>query len=412
MVSAEVEQSSAAPKAVHPLPPELAVPPEPIIFGAPLIGDEEIAEVVDTLRSGWLGTGPKTKRFELQFASFVGSLFAIATNSCTAALHLALTAIGVGPGDEVVTTPLTFVATANAIEHCGAVPVFADVRDTDGNIDLDDVARCVTPRTKAILPVHYAGAVSDVPALRAQYPELAIVADAAHAVEATYEHGAGSADSGAVCTTYSFYVTKNMTTGEGGMLTTDNEELASIARVRSLHGLDKDAWTRYSSGRFGSYEVVYPGFKYNMTDLQASLGLHQLARIETSHARRAAIWERYNEAFANLEGVEIPPISLEPDRRGRHARHLYTLWIDWDALGLERHEAVDGLSAHGVGVGWHFRAVHLQRYYRERYGYEPGSLPIAERIAHRTISIPLSAALTDEQIERIIAAIRSVVHGH
>lgn len=384
---------------------------EPIVFGAPMIGEDEIDEVVATLRSGWLGTGSKTKRFEFQFASYVGSRYAVATNSCTAALHLALLGHGVEPGDEVVTSPLTFVATANVIEHCGATPVFADVREDDGNIDPAAVRRAMTPRVKAIMPVHYAGALADVPALRDQHPDLPIVVDAAHAVEARYPDGTTSAGGGASCAAFSFYVTKNMTTGEGGMLATDDADLAAMCGIRSLHGLDNDAWRRYSSGRYGNYEVVYPGFKYNMTDLQASLGLHQLARLNSSHARRCEIWDRYNEAFADLEAVLIPRVSLEPDRFGRHARHLYTLWIDWEDVGIAREDFVDALSSFGVGVGWHFRAVHLQRYYRERYGYEPGAFPVAERIASRTVSIPLSAALTDAQVERVIAAVTSVIRG-
>jgi dTDP-4-amino-4,6-dideoxygalactose transaminase len=384
---------------------------EPITFGAPLVGEEEIEEVVATLRSGWLGTGPKTKRFEFQFATFVGSTFALGTNSCTAALHLALDAYGVGPGDEVITSPLTFVATANVIEHCGAIPVFADVTDYDGNIDPLQVERHITRRTKAILPVHYAGAVADVPRLREQHPELPIVVDAAHAVEARYPDGTSSARAGASCATYSFYVTKNITTGEGGMLVTDDEALAEATRIASLHGLDNDAWKRYSSGRFREYEVVCPGFKYNMTDLQASLGIHQLARIERAHRRRSEIWARYNEAFSDIDGVTIPPVALEPDAAGRHARHLYTLWIDWEELGITRSDLVDALAGDTIGVGWHFAAVHLQRYYRETYGYEPGSLPIAERISHQTVSIPLSAALTDEQVERVIASVTSAVRG-
>jgi dTDP-4-amino-4,6-dideoxygalactose transaminase/glycosyltransferase involved in cell wall biosynthesis len=381
---------------------------EPVVFGAPLVGEEEIEEVVRTLRSGWLGTGPKTRRFEHEFADFVGSRYAVATNSCTAALHLALLAYGVGPGDEVVTSPMTFVATANAIEHCGATPVFADVDELDCNIDRDEVARRVTSRTKAILPVHYAGAVCDVPALREQHPGLPIVVDAAHAIEATYKDGARSAQNGASCAAYSFYVTKNVTTGEGGMFVTDDEEMASNVRCRGLHGVDQDAWKRHSDRGYRSYEAVCPGFKYNMTDLQASLGLHQLARIESTHARRSAIWARYNEAFLDLPGVEVPPIALEPDRSGRHARHLYTLWIDWDVLGLERRDFVEALTGYGIGVGWHFRAVHLQPYYRERYGYEPGAFPVAERIGHKTISIPMSPALTDEQVNRVIAAVTTV----
>lgn len=405
-MSASAERAGRPASVTRRPPPVVA--PEPIVFGTPFVGEEEIAEVVDTLRSGWLGTGPKTKRFEREFAAYLGARHAVATNSCTAALHLALTAVGVGPGDEVVTTPLTFVATANAIEHCGATPVFADVREDDGNVDPERVAACVSNRTRAILPVHYTGVAADVQALRERFPELPIVVDAAHAVETRHADGASSAAAGATCAAYSFYVTKNLTTAEGGMLVTDDADLAADARIRSLHGLDNDAWNRYSSGRYRSYETVTPGFKYNMTDVQASLGLHQLARLDAAHARRRAIWERYNDAFVDLEPIEIPPSSLVTTSDRRHARHLYSLWFAWDELGLAREDVVDALAGHGVGVGWHFHAVHLHRYYADRYGYSPGTFPIAERISRRTLSIPLSAALTDEQVDRVIAAVRSI----
>lgn len=396
-------------RALEPLPATLA-PDEPIVFGAPAIGEEEIAEVVDTLRSGWLGTGPKTKRFEREFAEYIGCEFAVATNSCTAALHLALAGLGVGPGDEVITTPMTFVASANVIEHCGATPVFVDVLPHDGNIAPDQVDAAVTPRTKAILPVHYAGASARIQQLRNRYPDLPIVVDAAHSVEMVYPDGSSSAAAGATCAAYSFYVTKNLTTAEGGMLVTEDEQLAQDARVRSLHGLDNDAWRRYAvgPGTHRTYESVTPGFKYNMTDVQASLGLHQLARLARSHARRCEIWDRYNDAFADLRGIEIPPVSLQPRHDRRHARHLYTLWLDWEELGLDRAAAVELLADHGVGVGWHFRAVHLHRFYRERYGYGPGSFPVAERISDRTLSIPMSAALTDPEVDRVIRAVRSL----
>ena len=390
---------------LRPLPAE---PAEPIVFGAPLIGEEEIAEVVDTLRSGWIGTGPKTKRFESTFAKFVGSRFAVGTNSCTAALHLALVGLGIGPGDEVITTPLTFVATANVIEHCGATPVFADVLSDDANLDPDRVAERISPRTKAILPVHYAGAPARVHALRERHPDLALVVDAAHAVEMLYADGSSSARGGATCAAYSFYVTKNLTTAEGGMLVTDSGKLAADARVRSLHGLDNDAWRRYAGGPYGTYECVSAGFKYNMTDIQASLGLHQLTRVLRAHERRCEIWDRYNDAFIDLEAVEIPPASLQPVRDRTHARHLYTLWLDWDALGLDRSGVVRALSELGVGVGWHFRAVHLQPFYRERYGLGAGDFPVAELISDRTLSIPLSAGLTDEEVDRVIRAVRAV----
>lgn len=400
-------RSLRAGERIGPLPAE---PAEPIVFGAPAIGDEEIDEVVDTLRSGWLGTGPKTERFEREFAEYVGCEFAVATNSCTAALHLALAGLGVGPGDEVVTTPLTFVATANVIEHCGAQPVFVDVLADDGNIDPHRVAEAVTPRTKAILPVHYTGASARVQQLRNGNPDLPIVVDAAHSVELAYADGSSSAAAGATCAAFSFYVTKNLTTAEGGMLVTEDEDLAQDVRVRSLHGLDSDAWRRYAGGpgAHRTYEAVIPGFKYNMTDLQASIGLHQLARLARSHARRCEIWDRYNDAFVDLRGIEIPPVSLRQRRDRRHARHLYTLWIDWEVLGLDRAAVVEALAAYGVGVGWHFRAVHLHPFYRERYGYEPGAFPVAERISDRTLSIPLSAGLTDAQVAKVIGAVRSI----
>jgi dTDP-4-amino-4,6-dideoxygalactose transaminase len=381
----------------------------PVIFGAPDISEAEIQEVVDTLRSGWIGTGPKVKQFEAAFADYLGVRHAVATNSGTAALHLSLDAIGVGPGDEVITTPLTFVATANVIEHCGATPVFADVSPRDGNIDPDAAVRAVTPRTKAILPVHYAGAIAPVDSIVSRLPDLPVVADAAHAVEARYADGTSSAGRGAVCAAYSFYVTKNLVTGEGGMLATNDDALAERARVRSLHGLDNDAWARYSSGTYGVYELVYPGFKYNMTDIQASLGIHQLRRVEHALRRRIVIWNRYNEAFSKLRGITVPPVAYEGDRFGRHARHLYTLWFDWAELESHREEVVEILRKRGVGTGWHFKAVHLQKYYRKRYDYSWGDFPVAENIADRTVSLPLSSALTDEMADRVIDAVRSVV---
>jgi dTDP-4-amino-4,6-dideoxygalactose transaminase len=379
-----------------------------IRFGAPCIGEEEIDEVVSTLRSGWLGTGPKTHQFELQFANLVRSRFALGTNSGTAALHLGLNALGVGPGDEVITTPLTFVATANVIEHCGATPVFCDVRPEDGNLDPELVDELVTDRTKAILPVHYAGALADTRGLRDRFPDHPILVDAAHAVEARTDTET-SAGGAANATAYSFYVTKNLCTGEGGMLVTDDEAIARCASVRRLHGLDNDAWARYSSTGYREYELVYPGFKYNMTDIQASIGIHQLAKLDAMSERRAEIWTRYNEAFDSLPGIMVPPISLLPPESREHARHLYTLWFDWDAIGFTREALVMQLRAAGIGTGWHFRPVHLHWYYRERYGLEEGNFPVAEWIGNQTVSIPLSAALQDNEVERVIASVTALV---
>jgi dTDP-4-amino-4,6-dideoxygalactose transaminase len=394
-------------------PAERSLPPAPpptsdfIVFGAPYIGEEEIAEIVATLRSGWLGTGPKTRQFELQFGSYVQTKFAVGTNSGTAALHLALDALGVGPGDEVITTPLTFVATTNVIEHCGATPVFSDVCADDGNIDPEQVARHASSRTKAILPIHYAGALADIEALRQSFPTTPIVVDAAHAVEAR-KGDRTSAGGGATATAYSFYVTKNLATGEGGMLVTDAVELNTIAAKRRLHGLDNDAWARYSSASYGEYELVYPGFKYNMTDLQASLGIHQLARLNQAQARRTEIWDRYNEGFEDLPGVNILPTALLA-RGAEHSRHLYTLLFDWEELGMDRGCLVSELKNAGIGTGWHFRPVHLHRFYREKYGYREGDFPVAEHIGQRTVSLPLSPVLSDVDVERVIASVRAVV---
>jgi dTDP-4-amino-4,6-dideoxygalactose transaminase len=334
----------------------------------------------------------------------------VSLSSCTSALFLSLTALGVGPGDEVITTPLSFVATANAILHTGATPVFVDVEPETGNLDVSRIERAITNRTRVVIPVHLYGLMVDMRALShlCRRRGIIIIEDAAHAAEAERDGVRPGQLGQAAC--FSFYATKNLTTAEGGMLTADQEFL-DRARLVSLHGMSRDAWKRYDKEGSWFYEVVLPGFKYNMTDLQASLGIHQLARIEHAHRRRSEIWARYNEAFCDLDGIRIPPVALESVGAGRHARHLYTLWLDWDELGLSRGELVDALAADGIGVGWHFSAVHLQRYYRERYGYEPGSLPVAERIANQTLSLPLSAAITNEQVERVIASVAATVRA-
>jgi dTDP-4-amino-4,6-dideoxygalactose transaminase len=391
-------------------PVELLEPQDaPLVFGAPLIGEEEIAELTATIRSGWLGTGPKTQEFERDFSRYVGTRCAVGTNSGTAALHLALLGLGIGPGDEVITTPLTFVATANVIEHVQAKPIFVDVRPEDGNIDPAAIAAAITPRTKAILPVHYLGALVDIAAIRAVAGDIPIVLDSAHAVEGRHADG-GSSAAGSVCACYSFYVTKNLVTGEGGMLVTDDPKLAEFARVAGLHGLDSDAYRRYSQAEYRDYDMVLPGFKYNMTDLHASLGLHQLRRIAQSSEVRSAHWDLYNEGFADLEGVEVPPVSRSAWHPG-HARHLYTIWVDWARVGLSRESFVGALRARGIGTGWHFREVHSHRYYRERYGLTRGLAPVAEQIAHRTVSLPLSAALEERSVLRVIEAVRSVIEA-
>ena len=386
------------------------VRPDFLVFGAPRIGEEEIAEVVDTLRSGWIGFGPKCIRFEEDFAAYTRANHALSTNSATAALHLALLAAGVGEGDEVVTTPLTFCATANVIVHVGARPVFVDVDAHTQNVDPARIAEAITPRTTAILPVHMSGWPCDMDAIAAiaERHGLAVIEDAAHATEAWYDGrkiGALSA-----FTAFSFYATKNMTTAEGGMLTLRDATAHDRLRTLRLHGLDKDAWKRYAPGEFLPYETVEPGYKYNMTDLQASLGLHQLARIESNLRIRQSIWQAYEHAFADLDGVRTPGL---PDQGGtRHARHLYTLRIDAAGLGVDRTQFARALAAENIGSGVHFVPVHLHRWYSRELGTGRGDFPVAEAIGDATLSLPLSPAMTEDDVRDVVAAVRKIALRH
>ncbi len=382
-----------------------------LVFGKPRIEEDEIAEVVATLRSGWIGMGPRTEQFEREFAAYTGARHAIAVNSCTAALHLGLIAAGVGPGDEVITTPLTFAATANVIVHQGATPVFADVDRRTQNLDPARVAERITPRTKAIMPVHMLGRPADLDPLLdlARRHGLTIVDDAAHAAEAVYR-GRHVGTVGHF-TAFSFYANKNITTAEGGMLTTADDAAADRLRTLRLHGISKDAWKRYSADGFVPYETIEPGFKYNMLDLTAALGLHQLRRAEENLRLRERYVARYNEAFAETPGLLIP--ALEPLPPGdRHAWHLYPVLLDLDALTLDRHGFIEALKARNIGTGIHYTALHLHRYYRERCGLRRGDLPEAEFISDRTVSLPLSPALTAADVEDVIAAVHDVLAAH
>ncbi len=373
-----------------------------LVFGSPAIGEAEIAEVVATIRSGWLGTGPRVQRFEADFRAYVGCAHAVALNSCTAGLHLALEVLGIGPGDEVITTPLTFSATANVIVHVGARPVFADVDPQTMNLDPEAVARAVTPRTKAILPVHLAGRPCEMHALLevAQRHGLAVVEDAAHATEARYR-GRPIGSIGDL-TAFSFYVTKNLVTGEGGMLTTNNAAWAEEIRVKALHGISRDAWERYSAEGFQPYDTLFPGYKYNMTDIQAALGIHQLARLEANLAVRERHWRRYDEAFAGHPLLTTP---APADPRDRHARHLYTVLLDVDRAEMSRNQFIIRLKAENIGTGIHFTALHLHSFYAKTFGFTRGQFPVAEFIGDRTVSLPLSAKLTEEDVEDVIAAV-------
>jgi dTDP-4-amino-4,6-dideoxygalactose transaminase len=373
-----------------------------LMFGSPEILQPEIDEVVATLRSGWIGTGPKVHAFERAFREYTGAGHAVAVSSCTAALHLSLVAIGLEPGDEVIVPSMTFAATANAVIHAGGRPVLADVDRRTMCLDPQDVERRITPRTRALIPVHFAGRACDMDALMglARRHGLKVIEDCAHAVETLYHgrHAGTLGDLGA----FSFYVTKNVTTGEGGMVTTADEAWARRLMTLALHGLSADAWKRFSDEGYKHYEVVEPGFKYNMTDLQASLGIHQLRRVEENLAARRDLWAYYDDNFADLPVFLTPP--EEPDTR--HARHLYTLLLDLDRLTAGRDEVQRALHRQQIGTGIHYQALHLHRYYQEAFGYTAGNLPNAEWIAERTLSLPLSPKLTDDDIKDVVAAVR------
>jgi dTDP-4-amino-4,6-dideoxygalactose transaminase len=376
-----------------------------LVFGAPLIEQPEIDEVVDTLRSGWLGTGPKVARFEASFREYTGADYALAVNSCTAALHLSMIAAGVGPGDEVITTPMTFCATVNSIIHTGATPVLVDCDRETQLIDPRQIEKAITPRTRAILPVHLCGRPCDMDAIRdiARKHSLLVIEDAAHAIEAVYK-GQKVGNIGDL-TAFSFYVTKNVVTGEGGMVTTNNPELADKIKIYALHGMSKDAWKRFSDSGYKHYQVCVPGFKYNMMDLQAAIGIHQLARVESNLKRREEIWSRYDRAFGDLPVVL--PAPEEPDTL--HSRHLYTLMIDRDDCGISRDEFIQRLYEHNIGAGVHYIGVHLHPYYARRFGYRPEDFPNATWISERTVSLPLSPKLTEEDVADVLFAVTNAV---
>lgn len=376
-----------------------------LVFGSPLIEEAAIQEVVATLRSGWIGTGPKVKKFEDMVRGYKGSQHAIAVSSCTAALHLSLAALELKPGDEVITTPMTFCATLNAIIHAGARPVLVDCERGTQNIDPAGIAAKITRKTRAILPVHFAGRPCDMDALGAlaRKHKLAMVEDCAHAIETEYR--GRKAGTFGEFGTLSFYVTKNITTAEGGMVLTDNAELADKIKILALHGMSKDAWKRFSDDGYKHYEVLYAGFKYNMTDMQAALGLHQMPQIDRYWRRRQEIWKRYDEAFAGLPCFT----PAAPAANTRHGYHLYTLLVDVDRLGKTRDQVLNELTARNIGTGIHYLALHLQPFYRKLLGHKPGDFPNAEFIGERTLSLPLSAKLSDEDVADVIAAVTAIL---
>ncbi len=386
-----------------------AIPPVFIPFHVPEIGEEEIAEVVDSLRSGWLTTGPKTRRFESEFANYIGAgVEALAVNSATSGLHLALEAVGVGPGDEVITSPFTFTATAEVIRYLGADPVFVDVQEDSVNIDPGAIEAAITSRTKAIIPVHFAGLPCDMKPILdiARRYGLRVVEDAAHALPARYAgHIIGSLESDA--TVFSFYATKTLATGEGGMVVTRDPQIAQRCRVMRLHGIDRDAFDRYTSRNASwSYQVVAPGFKYNMTDIASALGIHQLRKVERFQRRREQLADRYDKALKSLD-VRLPVRARAGDE---HAWHLYTIRLNSEAP-VSRDEFIRLMAAAGIGTSVHFIPLHLHPYWRDTYHLTPEQFPIATRVFNGIVSLPLYSRMSDKDQERVISSIHHILQG-
>ncbi|HYR76636.1 MAG TPA: DegT/DnrJ/EryC1/StrS family aminotransferase [Pyrinomonadaceae bacterium] len=382
-------------------------PSDFIVFGAPKIEQDEIDEVVRCLESGWIGTGPRVAQFEKEFALYKGQAFTAGVSSCTAAMHLSVLAAGIGEGDEVITTPMTFCATVNAIVHAGATPVLADVDPLTMNINAAEVEARITPKTKAILPVHFAGRAANMNALMeiAARHGLKIIEDCAHAIETEY-HGRKAGTFGDFgC--FSFYATKNVTTGEGGMVLTRNEDDLARIKMLALHGMSKDAWKRFSDEGYKHYYVVETGFKCNMMDLQAALGIHQLRRVESNWRRREEIWQQYNEAFAGWP-VTLP---ADPEPDTRHAYHLYTILIDEAVAEVTRDEFLDAMTANNIGVGVHYLSIPEHPVYQDKFGWQPEHYPHAMRTGRQTVSLPLSAKLTDAEVSRVIEAVQGTLRA-
>jgi len=371
------------------------------MFHRPDIGPAEEDAVLEVLRSGWLTTSARTKALEKRFAAYRGCARAVGTNSCTAALHLSLLSLGVGPGDEVITSPITFASTANVIVHCGATPVFCDVTEDTLNIDPDALSDAITLRTKAIIAVHFAGHPCDmdeIDAIAARHG-VPVIEDAAHAVEAEYRgRPTGSLGRAAA---FSFYATKNITSGEGGMLTTNDESLADQADILALHGISRDAWKRYGDEGYKHWDIVAPGYKYNMFDIQAAIVDAQMDRIDQFWERRRQVTEYYDAAFSEMPGVA--PLCRRDYVKASH--HLYVLRVP------RRDEFMSAIQAQGIGVGVHFRPVHLHQYYRQAFGFRPGMFPVAEAAGESVVSLPLYPSLGDDDVDRVVAAVREILGG-
>jgi len=373
-------------------------------YALPDTDEAEIAEIAETIRSGWVTTGPKTHQFEAEFAAYVGAKHAVAVNSCTAAMHLALEAIGLQRGDEVITSPYTFAATAEVVRYFDARPVFVDVNADDLNIRPDLIEDAITERTKAIIPVHIAGLPADLDSIHqvARRHNLPVIEDAAHAFPTQYQGRMIGSLSEFTC--FSFYATKTITTGEGGMICTDNDHWAERCRMMALHGISKDAWKRYTADGSWYYEIIAPGYKYNLTDIAAAMGLIQLRKAERMWQRRREIAQRYNAAFSALSQLQIPA----EQSQSQHAWHLYMLRLNLEQLRFDRAQFFTELKRRNIGASVHFIPLHVHPYYRETYGYRPEDLPVAYREYQREISLPIYSKMSDGDVQDVIEAVTEV----
>ncbi|MBU2511248.1 DegT/DnrJ/EryC1/StrS family aminotransferase [bacterium] len=373
-----------------------------IVFGRPHFGEEETNEVVDSIKSGWIGTGPKVKLFEERFKEYENSRYAVAVNSCTSALHLSIIVAGIGDQDEVITTSMTFCSTVNAIIHSGATPVIVDCDRETYCIDTAQIEAKITNKTKAIIPVHFAGNACEMDKLMkiARKYNLKVIEDCAHAIETTYsgKHVGTIGDFGC----FSFYVTKNLTTGEGGMVLTEDENHANKLKIMALHGLSRDAWHRFSDTGYKHYDVMAAGFKYNMMDIQAAMGLHQLAKIEPSWQRRKEIWDRYQKELRGLP-IKLP---AEPAKNVKHGYHLFPVLIQ-DESGITRDGFLNYMQKNNIGVGVHYQAIPSHTFYREKYGWIEEDYPNSKEIGEKTVSIPLSPGLSNGEVDYIINTIKN-----
>ena len=377
-------------------------------FHQPEIGPEEIRSVVETLESGWLTSGSKVKIFEEDFSRFIGCQHSVAVNSCTAALHLALEAVGVEEGDEVIVPTMTFTATAEVVVYFKAKPVLVDCRPNTFNIDPDLIERAITAKTKAIIPVHFGGQSCDMEAILqiARKHKLYVIEDAAHALPAKY-HGKTIGTIGDI-TCFSFYATKTITTGEGGMATTQNPEWAARMRMMSLHGISHDAWKRYTKEGSWYYEVVRPGFKYNLTDISAAIGIEQLKKCDAFGAARRRIAATYDQRFSDLSEITTPVCESDV----QHAWHLYVIKLDLERLKINRNQFIETLKEQGIGTSVHFIPLHLHPYYRDKFGFEPKQLPQASAVFDRIVSLPIYPKMSELDVEKVVKAVTNIVRQH